>query len=67
MSETLTLAPFNAEATCPKCGHDTVKALYRRSACWSGSECPVDWHAPIEHLDRVCQRCFYRWAEAVLS
>jgi hypothetical protein len=62
------LPPYAPEATCPKCGHDqsTVRYSNGRSS-WSGGcyGCPQEGRS--EHLDRRCERCCYRWAEAVIA
>lgn len=60
------LPPFNPEATCPKCGYDLIGVLYQRFGCSYPARCGVR-HTGPEHLDRVCQRCHYEWAEDVLS
>ena len=58
---------FDANATCPKCGHDNVSAQYHKTV--SSPECPL-WpniRRHGEHLDRQCTRCRYTWAEAPLE
>lgn len=64
-----TLPPFNAGATCPKCGHDQVRVAYvSEHRSWSSPSCGLTHEAKyVEHLDRSCQRCHYTWAEAVLE
>ncbi len=64
------LPPFDPEVTCPKCGHDYVTVRHsngRQRLSWGGgcSGCPQEGCG--EHLDRQCQRCGYRWAEAVIG
>ncbi len=62
------LKPFNPEARCPKCGHDTVKTRYCRGGpdsdyrdlCW-------DKGLNREHLHRNCERCHYEWEEACIN
>jgi hypothetical protein len=63
----MNLPPFTPDATCPKCGHDVVRTIYhehgRSGVCDSHG---LSWRDG-EHLVRVCQRCHYGWAEAVLE
>ena len=63
------LPPFNASATCPKCGHGDISTGYVRShRAWESPECSLTYPAKhTEHLDRHCQCCHYVWAEAVLD
>lgn len=61
-----TLPALNPEAICPKCGHDDVYMGYMRQGCPSPARCGVRWDGG-EHMDRVCQRCHYQWAEAVMQ
>jgi hypothetical protein len=62
----MNLPPYNAEATCPKCGHDVVKTSYQPRGCSTPAHCGVRWDGP-EHHDRNCQRCHYEWAESVIA
>lgn len=59
----LDLPPFNPDATCPKCGHDTITCQWRTA---SG---PVTGHRPPadEWLSRRCDRCGYIWDEACID
>jgi hypothetical protein len=58
------LPSFDAEARCPKCGHDGVNAVWREKAPWRsyGDPSPRE-----EHLSRRCLRCSFTWYEAPLS
>lgn len=49
---------FDSHATCPKCGHDDVGALYQGGCGMSGCV-----HHP-ERIDRACRRCRFEWSEA---
>lgn len=60
------LPPFDQDAVCRKCGHDQVVTIYAAKGCQYPHVCGVPWNGG-EHLDRVCQRCHYQWAEAVLD
>lgn len=60
----MTLPPFKPDATCPKCGHEAVHTAYRPGG-------QSDWMDPIEHRGqerhvRTCNRCHYKWCEAVI-
>jgi ssDNA-binding Zn-finger/Zn-ribbon topoisomerase 1 len=63
------LEPFDPERRCPKCGHDTIHTQYSngRTFSWKGGcyDCPRERDG--EHLDRRCERCSYRWSEAVVA
>lgn len=75
MSATVELPPFNADATCPKCGHDDVDTWYQLTAhCHGKGWCAArEAHylarkcCEAEHLHRICKRCRFGWAEAVES
>lgn len=62
------LPPYNSEATCPKCGHgkSTVRYSNGRSS-WNGGCSACSQQGRGEHLDRQCERCSYRWSEAVIE
>lgn len=65
---------YDADARCPKCGHDDVATTYRQNgheyACrdhrrglaGDGDACEV---CRDEHFDRTCRRCSYAWREEV--
>lgn len=61
------LPAFNPEAACPKCGHADVSVLYQDSGCPYPYTCGEMAPFGSEHLDRTCQRCHHRWAEAVIE
>jgi len=54
------MAPFNPEATCPKCGHPEVDAKYRVFV-------QILTNTKKEWIRRECQRCRYLWDEACLE
>lgn len=59
------LQPFNADATCPKCGHDEVGANH-----WKvGEYLYADGYArgERERIRRHCGRCGWNWDEAPLD
>lgn len=62
--------PLNVNAPCPKCGHDDVRMIYVQThTSWeSYPACGLSSNAKYrEHIDRVCQRCRYGWAEEPLA
>ncbi len=66
----MSLPPFSDSATCPKCGHGDVHVKYSVGRTSGFGSC--NYYCPLhgkfqEHLERVCQRCHYEWAEAVLA
>lgn len=69
----LGLPAFDPDAPCPKCGHDQISTDYHGATCdrWPGT-CPVHMElsrpacCTAEHLHRWCDRCKFRWAEAVI-
>lgn len=58
------LAPFNPEATCPKCGHDDIRSSFHRNVHDCGFREP---YIREEHLERLCRRCSFSWMEAPLD
>jgi hypothetical protein len=73
------LPTFKPDATCPKCNHDEIDTHYvvdHEVACQT-TYAPLSALSPGaracchyydgEHLHRICRRCTYRWAEAVVS
>ena len=60
---TTDLAPFDAHATCPKCGHDDVGSTYQ-SPCRDAG-CRMEKHR--ERIDRNCRRCRFEWPESPLD
>lgn len=72
------LKPFDAEATCAKCGHDDLGTSYQRNGHCTHypNRCPFadSLHDPkccdtkaSEHIHRHCRRCHFEWPEAVLK
>lgn len=59
------MAPFNPDATCPKCGHDKVGTLHQEPLHQSCDPSCRD-NLP-ERLQRRCERCRYDWNEAVID
>jgi len=66
MTDMRSLDDFNStRGICQKCGHDKVTITYCRTM---NSYCPVFKMIPkIEHLDRCCKRCGYRWVEKCMG
>ncbi len=72
----VSLPPYRPEPRCQKCGFDKASTKYHPftqqvaggmhpSCPWT---CELHWVIGLtEHLVRVCQRCGYEWAEAVLK
>jgi predicted nucleic-acid-binding Zn-ribbon protein len=63
------LPKFNAESTCPKCGHDDVSVRYRGpiddDVLWYDRKYrPVGKWPEHEYLHRTCKSCAYDWPEA---
>ena len=56
---------FNADAICPKCGHDQVGVFWCAGGCYTFRQ--QDECCKTEHLHRTCQRCRYTWCEACLA
>lgn len=54
------LQPFAKDAVCPKCGGNNLACEYR-----SGAE--RDSLIPLEHIQRTCAMCKYRFAQATLD
>lgn len=59
------MPPFDAASICPKCGHDKVNTVYQESRHPSCDDFCRD-KLP-ERLERWCDRCRYRWAEACID
>ncbi len=58
----MNLPPFNEKSTCPKCGYWDVAVRFCKGL--AGQGCVVFMQLTcLEHLDRVCRRCGYGWAE----
>jgi hypothetical protein len=65
-------APFDPDARCPKCDADTVLTAWHPGTGFAteyGCAAVLLLHTsyPPEHHCRTCQRCHYRWPEAVLE
>jgi hypothetical protein len=58
---------FNVEAKCPKCGHDIVTAYYHPDYRQDTRYSSLSEAGATEYIERDCQRCRFRWAEAVLG
>ena len=56
------LPAFNPAATCPKCGHGDIGAMYLE-ACVGFIRC--DAHPP--HMKPRCRQCGYSWDEQPLD
>ena len=57
----LPLQPFTEdEAVCSKCGQNNAYTT------WKGGH-EKDALVPIEHLERRCLRCDYRWPESTID
>jgi hypothetical protein len=67
------LPPFDGTARCPKCDGDLILTVWHDGphAYTAARACAavtfVRTSYPPEHLCRTCQRCHYRWPEAVFS
>jgi hypothetical protein len=62
------LPPFSGDKpTCIKCGF--AGALTRHRPCQSlvVSMDDLDRVSDVEHLERECRRCEYRWPESVID
>lgn len=73
------LLPFDESAACPKCGGTDVRVDWRPDSRDYGCSIARDHPIPIggaeydrwcsrfdvEHFERSCQRCRYKWAEGV--
>jgi hypothetical protein len=57
------VGPFNAAATCPKCGHNKVNTWHCDGADTDIRSC---WPVEREHLHRCCERCKFEWLESVI-
>ena len=63
------LEPFAPDASCPKCGCETVAAVWHRKAV-AGSPCmngSPDEYVTWEHMCRNCGRCGFGWPEMPLD
>ncbi len=61
------MKPFNAKATCSKCGAEPVAihaGFHSRADISSHAIC---YHTEQEHIHRSCGRCHYEWLEAPLD
>lgn len=57
------LPPYNASATCPKCGRDDIGSQFYRAGHWS-----YEMAVPSgEHMHRHCYGCGCSWNEAPLD
>ncbi len=65
------LPPFSDTSCCAKCGGDDVMTDYHKDAhepvCVLAKELSKPECCKVEHLERVCRRCHYKWAEAILG
>lgn len=52
---------YDAKSRCPKCGNAYCDSKYHEKP---GGQC---FEAEGEHVDRICRRCGYQWAEACLT
>jgi hypothetical protein len=64
-----TLPPFNAAATCPKCGGTSVKACWQEADDYRSTYSYASKHdlIGVEFIERRCDRCYFVWAEAPLD
>ena len=70
------LPPYNATASCTKCGGKEIGTWYCAKDTWvqsdgerrcsRGSGDPA-WTAEHEHLHRSCARCRYGWVEGIIT
>ena len=57
------LKPYHKTTICPKCYEGDIRTEYHDGEtfnCWY-----FHGHPRIEHFDRVCPNCRYRWAERI--
>ncbi len=61
----MNLSWYNENHKCPKCEHPYVDTHY----CTADrtSRCRLPYTLNKEHIDRICKRCGYVWAETPLS
>lgn len=66
------LPEYDPAGACPKCRSEAVGTRYHQGVntwdpCWENYKrhrTDVNSFGFPEHLDRLCNRCGYRWAEA---
>ena len=62
------MKPFDENSTCRMCGYADVKTFYCNDYWLKDHGGPPYPHKGVKegksHLDRVCQRCHYKWVEA---
>jgi hypothetical protein len=64
------MTPYNANATCPKCGNDDVNSQYHDGMLCGlyNSGCSANnYDKGKEHVSRHCKRCHYEWAESPVA
>jgi len=63
---TATIPPYHAQSPCPKCRNQENETRYvsARAAENFGN---LLAGFGVEHIERICRRCSYRWAESPLD
>ncbi len=59
----LGLPAFSRFCSCPKCGHETILAVFHRVGCVEHELGCFRRVASHEHMHRVCGMCRFEWFE----
>ena len=62
----MTLEPFDAARTCPKCGSLDIYTRHMEQVEFRYHE-SCSWRERREHMHRYCRGCGYPWDEAPLD